>query len=85
MQHTFDSVIFHSTQSLKCFKGQSSFVHSLLFFFFNQSPTVSSSFIQAVVVAVQVSVQADRPDRGLSDRVDQSVRLLHSSTVYNRV
>lgn len=54
-------------------------------FFCTLTPTVSSSFIRAMVVAVQVSVQADMPDRGLSDRVDQSVCLLHSSTVYNRV
>lgn len=60
----------------------------LLYTFFlsvSKVSLLSSSFIRAVVVAVQVSVQADRPDRGRSDRVDQSVCLLHSSTVYNHV
>lgn len=39
---------------------------------------ISLPFIRAVVVAVQVSVQADRSDGGLSDRVDQSVCLCYT-------
>lgn len=47
---------------LKMFENLLLYTHS---FFLSKAPVLSSSFIRAVVVAVQVSVQADRPDRGL--------------------